>query len=131
MQLVDGGIVSVIPVMAAHLLGAKKIIAVNTEPAIRRPRFANALGFLDLASSIRGMRWHTLETALADLVITPYSTAEYEFYQFSKAEACIDAGRRTLQENREDIEKLITSPPNQKKIAERIYLERSYPHRII
>jgi len=131
MQLVDGGIVSVIPVMAAHLLGAGKIIAVNTEPAIRRTRFANALGFLDVASSIRGMRWHTLETALADLVITPDSTERYEFYQFSKAEACIDAGRKALTDRRDNIETLITSPPNQAKIAKRIYLERFYPHRII
>jgi NTE family protein len=130
-SLMDGGIISILPVIAAHVLGAKKIIAVDTESEIRPPRYNNAIEALDIASTIRGYRWNILERTLADIVIAPTSIKRYDWYRFSKAPECIDAGYSATIGRINEIKDVISASPNREKQDLRRSLEKFYPYSII
>ncbi len=130
-SLMDGGIISILPVMAAHVLGANKIIAVDTESEIRPPRYNNAIEALDIASTIRGYRWNILEKSLADIVISPTSIKKYDWYRFSKAPECIDAGYNAITERINEIKDVISASPNREKQDLRRSLKEFYPYSII
>jgi NTE family protein len=128
MSLLDGGIVSLVPVMAAHILGAERIIAVDTDAKLHG--YGNIVEMLEQASAIRGYRWNMMETGLADLVIKPM-VFEHVWYQFSQSNVCIMAGKKAAREEMDKIKELISREPNREKIAERSYLAGYYPHVIV
>lgn len=131
MYLMDGGIVSVVPVLAAHILGADRIIAVNTEPRPVHAAQKNALEAIDKASNIRARRWNDLETDLADIVISPEGISEYKFFEFSKISRCVDAGRIAIEDRMEDIKGLMAEDGDPKKKQRRKELEATYGYRVI
>ena len=129
MALLDGGIVSLVPVLAAHILGAERIVAVDTDAKVRGS-YDNVVQMMEQASAVRGYRWNRLETSLADMVIEPDVKAYY-WWKFSRAEKCIAAGRVAARENMDKIRELISRPPDKRKAAERDELVRFYPYQII
>jgi len=131
MLLMDGGIISLLPVMAAHILGAERIIAVDTEARIKPPVYNNSIEALDIASSIRGYRWNLIERSLADMVISADEIRDYGWYQFSKARECIKAGRKSVEKNLEKIKGLVSSAPDKNKRDLRLFLEGFYPYAIV
>lgn len=129
MALLDGGLVSVVPVMAAHLLGAKRIIAVDTDAKVRGT-YANGFELIEQASAVRGYRWNMLETDLADCVIAP-QIAPYAWSQFSRTEACIQEGRRAARTKIGEIKTLLGRTPDKAKAGAREALRKYYPHVIV
>lgn len=130
-HLMDGGIISILPIMAAHILGAKKIIAIDTEAEIKGFRYNNALEALDIGSTIRGYRWNILERSLADMVISPPGIKGYDWYRFSKASVCMDAGYSVITERINEIKEIIDGSSDKGKQDLRVLLEKFYPYSII
>ncbi len=131
MLLMDGGIISLLPVMAAHILGARRIIALDSEARMRGPVYNNSIEMLDKASEIRGYRWNLVERSLADLVISAKQVKDFEWFQFSKAATCIVAGSKEAEAMLDKIMDLLDRPPDSELMERRAALERFYPHRII
>ncbi len=129
--LIDGGAVSPVPVMAAHLLGAKKIIAVDVEPAYRPPRPGGASRLIERATAVRGLRWTRFEKSLADVVIVPEGVRDFSFFEFSRTRDCIAAGHRAFQLSERLILDRLTGGPDNSKLAERRRLQQIYGHKII
>jgi len=129
--LMDGGIISVVPVMAAHLLGAKKIIAVDTEPKVHKRRCDNALQAMDHAANIRGHRLNIVEKNLADITISPNING-YKFYEFSKMNECRKAGYQETIKVIDTIKTLADCPKeDRRKYLQRISMEANYPFAVI
>lgn len=130
-MLMDGGITSVVPVLAAHLLGAKKIIAVDTYPDIRQPAFKNGINAINLATDIRGHRLNIVEKDMADIVITP-DINKYKFYEFSKLNACKEAGYRATIEQMKHIGAVAACPKVDTDLdIKRQAMESLYPFAVI
>ncbi len=127
--LMDGGIISVLPVMAAHLLGAKKIIAVDTEAVVTRSHLKNSIQSINTATDIRGFRLNIVEKGLADITISP-AIKNYRFFEFSKWEACRKAGYDSTIECIDSI-KSIASSSESVKSYQRTSYESYYPFAVI
>jgi len=131
MLLLDGGVISLVPVLAAHLLGAKKIIAVDTETKIKASIYKNSIETIDTASSMRGYRWNMMETKMADIVLPLEGISEHSFYQFSHAGQCVEIGHRAIRSKMQEVKDLIAARPDNAKIRRRKELESFYPYVII
>lgn len=127
--LMDGGIISVVPVMAAHLLGAQKIIAIDTEPKVTKSFYKNAIQAINMATDIRGHRLNIVEKNLADITISP-DIKHYKFYEFSKMEECKKAGYDATMQAMDKI-KDIVSATDSVKIQGRQAMEPFYPFAVI
>jgi len=129
--LMDGGVISVVPVLAAHLLGAKKIIAVDTEPKATKKACKNGVEVINHAADIRGHRLNIFEKNLADIVISPDING-YKFYEFSKMNECKDAGYRETVKTIDRIKGLVSSPDYDSEIYhKRQTMEAYYPFAVI
>lgn len=127
--LMDGGIISVVPVMAAHLLGAKKVIAIDTEPKVTKSFFKNSIQAINMATDIRGHRLNIVEKNLADITISP-DIKDYKFYEFSKWELCKNAGYDATMAVMDDIKTVVSSPVSEKSTKRQAY-EPLYPFAVI
>jgi len=95
--LVDGGIVSVVPIDVAQSLGANFIIAVDVNQSIkRRFEFKNTVDILFRADSITSAKLRKLQLSFADVVITP-KVGRFHWSDFSKPEKCIREGEIAAQ----------------------------------
>ncbi|MCD6570079.1 MAG: patatin-like phospholipase family protein [Deltaproteobacteria bacterium] len=128
--LMDGGIISVVPVMAAHLLGAKRIIAIDTEEEVTKPRYKNAIEAISMATGIRGHRLNIVEKNLADIVVSPYING-YKWYEFSKVNECKEAGYNAAIQNIDGIKALIGSSPDEDIYHKRDAMAELYPFAVI
>jgi NTE family protein len=129
--LMDGGVVSNIPVMAAHLLGARNIIAVDTEQHLAAPVYKNAFQSINVATEIRGYRWNIVEKELADIVITP-DIKHYRFYEFSKARTCREEGYSAASASMDAIKELFNKKESTSmKHERRTHMEQLYPFAVI
>jgi NTE family protein len=114
--LVDGGLVSNIPVDIARDYGCDIVIAVNTTSGMRLPEDMNApWEIADQIITIMQQRWNEDQLRLADVVITP-PIDQYLGTDFSHLHLYIEEGRRTAEEQ---------IPGLLKKIDE--YYETSFP----
>ncbi len=129
MRLMDGGLASLVPVLAAHLLGAERIIAVDTDSKVRG-RYDNVVQMIEQASAVRGYRWNMMETAQADLLIEP-RVKQFYWWQFSRAEDCIKSGQDAARDSLDAVRSLIARVPDERKQATRSFLAGYYPHVII
>jgi NTE family protein len=95
--LVDGGIVDVVPIEPAQLLGANFIIAVSVDQSIkRRAEFNNAVEILFRSDSITSAELRKLQLSFADIVITP-KVGRFHWSDFSKPKQCIREGEIAAQ----------------------------------
>ncbi len=129
--LMDGGVISVVPVLAAHLLGAKKIIAIDTESKTAQKSFKNGVEVINHAANIRGHRLNIVEKKLADIVISPDING-YKFYEFSKMKECQEAGYKETIKAIDRIKGLVSSPDHDSEIYhKRQTMEAYYPFAVI
>ena len=130
-MLMDGGIISVVPVIAAHMLGARKIIAVDTEPTVKQTAFKTGIQAINLATDIRGHRLNIVEKSLADVVISP-DIKSYKFFEFSKATACKQAGYEATLKALDRIEAAAACPKVDENMSiKRKAMEAFYPFAVI
>lgn len=107
--LVDGGIVSVVPIDAARFLGANFVIAVNVSQRIKRKYdFENGIDILFRSDAITSMELRKLQLSFADVVITP-KIEHFHWSNFSKPEKCIREGEIAAQNSILEIKKKIKS----------------------
>jgi NTE family protein len=98
MLLVDGGLVSNIPVDVARLYGCDIVIAVNTTSGMRNADHINApWEVVDQMVTIMQQRWNRDQLRLADIVITP-PIDEYLGSDFDHLEHFIEAGRTSAEQ---------------------------------
>jgi len=131
MLLMDGGIISLLPVMAAHIMGAKRVIALDSVARIKGLVYNNSIEMLDKASEIRGYRWNLVERSLADMVISADEVRDFEWFQFSKAATCIEAGSSRTEAMLDEVKALLDSPGDSELMKKRSEMEKFYPYRII
>lgn len=129
--LMDGGVISVVPVLAAHLLGARRIIAVDTETSVVGSSCVNGLEAINLATDIRASWINRVEKDLADITISP-QVKQCRFYEFSRADECRRAGYKAALSLMPQVERLMARrEPEEEKLHMRRALEPSYPFAVI
>lgn len=89
--LVDGGVVSYIPIDAARLLGAEWILASVTELDYTRSRPQNVLESLEQVIDIRGSLLSRDQRKQADFLIEP-PVGDIGMYEFARIEEAVDKG---------------------------------------
>ncbi len=117
MRLLDGGLASLVPVLAAHILGAERIIAVDTDAKVRGT-YDTVVQMIEQASAVRGHRWNMMETDQADLIIEP-DVKNYYWWQFSRAADCIAAGQEAARKSLGAVSALIARVPDKIRQAKR------------
>jgi len=129
MRLLDGGLASLVPVLAAHIMGAERIIAVDTDSKVRGT-YDTVVQMIEQASAVRGYRWNMMETAQADLIIEP-KVKPYYWWQFSRAADCIAAGQEAARASLGKVRDLMACVPDGGKLTKRAELAEYYPHIIL
>jgi len=94
--LIDGGIISEVPVEAARELGADFIIAVNVESRIFYDNFRHGMDILFQSDEIRSHELIRLKLKLADFVISP-EVGAISWAAFSKGQECIQKGEEATR----------------------------------
>jgi NTE family protein len=90
--LVDGGIISVVPIEACRIMGADFVIAVNVSQRIKRKyEFKNAVDILFRSDSITSTELRKIQLSAADAIISP-RVSHIHWANFSKPQKCIRAG---------------------------------------
>jgi NTE family protein len=95
-ELVDGGLVSPLPVRAARQLGADLVIAVDVAARPRRSDFTGLYEVILQSFEIMGRALADQEALQADLVIRP-DTGQYASSDFSVRREMIQAGYEATQ----------------------------------
>lgn len=95
--LVDGGIISEVPVEAACKLGADFVLAVNVGSQVFHDKFRHGMDILFQTDEIRSYELTRLKLKLADFVITP-GVQRISWAAFSKGEECIYEGEKAAEE---------------------------------
>jgi len=126
LHLLDGGWASLVPVLAAHILGAERIIAVDTDAKVRGT-YNTVVQMIEQASAVRGHRWNMMERDQADLIIEP-DVKQYYWWQFSRAADCIAAGQEAARACLDAVKALIARVPDASKQAKRAEMIGYYPH---
>lgn len=126
MELVDGGLKSIVPVTAQKVMGAEYIMAVNLGTAYYQEKVAGIPSIISRSISI--LTYETSETEqrlFADLVIKP-RVKSVGLDDWEEALDFIPAGRRAMQKQMEKLEKdLYSGPYCNRKTAEHIYYRQS------
>ncbi|MDD2620353.1 MAG: patatin-like phospholipase family protein [Syntrophomonadaceae bacterium] len=99
MQMIDGGVRSIVPVTAAKAMGAQYILAVNLGQETYDTKVAGMIQIISRSLNI--LTYETSDTAeeiFADLIIFP-RVGEVHLDDMDKAEQIIRAGRRAAKEH--------------------------------
>jgi len=103
--LVDGGIVDVVPIDVAQLLGASFVIAVSVNHTIKkRLEFSNAVEILFRSDSITSSELRKLQSSFADVIINP-KVERIHWSDFAKPDRCIREGEIAAQNAIAEIKK--------------------------
>jgi NTE family protein len=98
MALVDGGVVSLVPVVEARQMGANFIIGVDVSPGIQEDLdIRNALELMFRADEITGYHLNLEKLRQADVIIHP-DLGRIHWADFKNVERMIEIGRHTAQE---------------------------------
>lgn len=101
--LVDGGVVSMVPVRAARNLGADVVVAVDAERCIGESiEGLSGIEILFRADDIMGAELTRYQTQDADILIHP-GVGDAKWYDFQKMPEYADLGERAAQERLRDI----------------------------
>jgi len=107
--LVDGGIVSSVPVGPCRELGASLVIGVGVEARVdHHKKLDNGLDIMFQADAIRQAALSESNLQFADIVIRP-DVGHIGWAEFSRARECVQAGARAAQRMKPEILKLIHS----------------------
>ncbi len=105
--LVDGGVVSMVPVRAARGLGADVVVAVNAERCIGESiEGLSGIEILFRADDIMGAELTRCQTQDADVLIQP-GVGDAKWYDFQKMPEHVDLGERAALERIGDIRKAL------------------------
>lgn len=124
--LVDGSIVSVVPIEAARTLGADFVIAVNVEGELTAKEFKHGIDVLFQADAVKGYELNRMKLKLADFVIEP-KMSHISWASFSKGRSCIKMGEKAALEAVRDIERLIARQRKRKVLRKVIPSFLSFP----
>jgi len=94
--LMDGGIVSAVPVEITRRSGMDMVIAVNLEKKVMGREFKHGLDIMFQADDIRAHELNRLKLIAADIVIEP-EVEDVNWAQFSRAEECIRKGEKAAR----------------------------------
>lgn len=109
--LVDGGVVSLIPVEATRMLGAEVVIAVNVQGHLgKRIESISGLETVFRVDDIMEAALAHCRTRGVDILIHP-SAGDTEWYDFEKAPEYIPVGEKATQERMPDILKTLKGRP--------------------
>ena len=90
--LVDGGIISVVPIETSRSMGTNFVLAVNVSQRMKRKyEYKNAVDILFRSDLITSTELRRLQISAADMVINP-KVSHIHWSNFSKPEKCIQAG---------------------------------------
>jgi NTE family protein len=104
--LVDGGVISQIPVEAAFKLGAEAVIAVDVEEGLEKKDFPKGIDILFQTDKIRAYELNRMKLALADFVIRP-GVQGINWAHFSRGGECAEEGEKAAREAMPKIKKMI------------------------
>lgn len=105
--LVDGGVISVIPVEVTRKMGADFIIAVEIEPSLTLPAQINtALEVEDRADFLTNFYLAKCSLAKADVIISP-EVKNYHWASFHCLPICLKEGERKTEETIPQIKKML------------------------
>ena len=90
--LVDGGVLSRMPVTAAEKMGADFVIAMSSGKLDNREPL-KALEVLMRATEIRELEFARIESSLADFLFSP-PMEKWDWFSFSKAQEIINEGEK-------------------------------------
>jgi NTE family protein len=109
-QLMDGGVVSLVPIEAAISLGASRVVAVDVEKELAPLKDGlSALEVIFRADEIQGNELRKLKNRAADLVLIP-QVGEIHWSDFNQVERVLDAGRAAVEGNLDAIRRVVTAP---------------------
>ena len=112
--LVDGGVVSSVPVDAARQMGADLVIAVGVEAGIDyNKKLGNGLDIMFQADAIRTYKLSELKLNTADIAIRP-AVGHISWASFSRALECIKAGEKAADKIKPQIIELIKKKKREK-----------------
>ena len=116
MLLCDGGPIALVPVEAARILGARRIIAVDVAPDIKeKAEFSSGLEIILRADSISQDRLRRIDQRMADVVIAPRVHAIH-WANFTRARYCIRRGELAAEQSLNAIKNLTAKRPWWKKL---------------
>lgn len=113
--LVDGGIISLVPIDVCRQRGADFVIAVNVGEAIMPRQFSNGMEVIFQSDLITQYELNRVKLEKADFVIEP-AVQQVSWAQFFLSEECINRGREAAQKAIPELKSLL-----EKKIK---YLKR-------
>ena len=107
--LVDGGIISVVPIETSRSMGANFVIAVNVNQRMKRKyEFKNAVDILFRSDSITSTELRRLQISTADIIISP-KVGQIHWSNFSKPEKCIRAGEIAAESKIQELKRKLKS----------------------
>jgi NTE family protein len=113
--LVDGGVLSRMPVTAAEKMGADFVIAISSGD-LNSKEPLKALDVMIRTSEIKEVEFARIESLLADFLFSP-STGEWDWFSFSHAEEIIRRGEKEATAQISSLkEALISGNPEKKKL---------------
>ncbi len=109
-QLMDGGVVALVPIEAAISLGATRVVAVDVEKELGPLKEGlNALELIFRADEIQGNELRNLKNRAADLVLVP-EVGEIHWSDFKQVERVLDAGRAAVECNLDAVRRVLAAP---------------------
>ncbi|MEA2022201.1 MAG: patatin-like phospholipase family protein [Candidatus Caldatribacteriota bacterium] len=107
--LVDGGIISVVPIETSRSMGANFVIAVNVSQRMKRKYdFKNAVDILFRSDLITSTELRRLQVSTADIIISP-KVSQIHWSNFSKPEKCIRAGEIAAENKIQELKRKLKS----------------------
>ena len=122
--LVDGGVLSRIPVIAAEKMGAGFIIAISSGGLGKREP-GKAFETLMKTIEIRELEFARMESSLADFLFSP-SMEQWDWFSFSKTKEIIDKGEEEAQIKISSLKKAIKEVSSPKKERRKLLLPLFY-----
>jgi NTE family protein len=121
--LVDGGVVSLVPVRAVKNLGADFIIGVNVQGKVARRGFDHGINIFFQSDSIRAQELNRLKLKECDFIIEP-DVSDISWAQYSRGRDCIRKGEEATLEVIDDIKELIKKKRRKKWIRKFIFFAK-------
>ena len=114
MLLVDGGVITSVPVDAARAMKPDIVIAIGVEAQIDyNKKLGNGFDIMFQADAIRANKLAEIKLGMADLVIRP-KVGSISWASFSNAQDCIEAGEKATERMRFKILSLIKKKRKEK-----------------
>lgn len=108
-QLMDGGVVSLVPIESAVALGATRVVAVDVEKKLPELKTRlSALDYIFRADEIQGNELRRFKNRAADLVLVP-EVGDIHWSDFRAVEEVYAAGRAVIEQNLEAIRRVVTA----------------------